>query len=113
MLKRNLTTIMLVALAFIIVSAGNADAKDVFDTVRDKGYEIFTSVKNVIFIVGGFGLVGLATAAIFGKVNWKWFSYLAVGLMILAAAGSIIDYATNASGEGSVQNGFADTLGNG
>jgi len=108
MLKRNLTAVMLIALAFVLLTVADASAKDIFETVEEKGMEVFKAVKNVIFIVGGFGLVGLATAAIFGKVNWKWFSYLAVGLMILAAAGAIIDYATDAK---SIGDGFQDSLG--
>jgi len=39
-------------------------------------------------------LVALAFMAIFGKLDWKKFSMLAVGLAILAAAGAIVDYAT-------------------
>jgi len=110
MSKRNLATILLVAIAFVLITTGTASAEDIFTTVEEKGKEVFKAVKNVIFIVGGFGLVGLATAAIFGKVNWKWFSYLAVGLMILAAAGAIIDYATD-SGNLNDNSGFGDTLG--
>jgi sugar/nucleoside kinase (ribokinase family) len=48
----------------------------------------------IIFIVGGFGLVGIAFQAIFGKVKWTWFAGLAVGLAILAAAGAIVNYAS-------------------
>ena len=48
----------------------------------------------MIFIIGGFGLIGLAFAAIFGKVNWKWFAGLCVGLGIVAIAGLIVDYVT-------------------
>ena len=54
----------------------------------------FKDFKMIIFVVGGFGLVGIAFQAIFGKVKWTWFAGLAVGLAILAAAGAIVDYAT-------------------
>ena len=63
-----------------------------------KGVNTFRAVRTIIFIVGGFGLVGVAFGAIFGKINWKWFAGLAVGLAILAAAGSIVEYATGAGG---------------
>ena len=55
-------------------------------------------------------MVGLAFAAIFGKINWKWFASLAVGLAILAAAASIVNYAT---GDSKIQSTtLGDTFGN-
>ena len=65
------------------------------------------ALKTITFILGGFGLVGVAYSAIIGKVNWKWFAGLAVGLAILAAAGSIVEYAT-----GSSDSGLETTFGN-
>ncbi len=68
-----------------------------------KAATTFQAVKKIMFILGGFGLVGVAFGAIFGKIKWTWFAGLAVGLAILAAAGSIVDFATS-SGNGT---GFA------
>ena len=76
-------------------------------TSQEKALNVFTAVKTIIFVVGGFGLVGVAFGAIFGKVNWKWFAGLAVGLAILAAAGSIVNYAT-----GENMSGFQDSFDN-
>lgn len=59
-----------------------------------KGINTFKDLKIIIFIVGGFGLVGVAFGAIFGKINWKWFAALVVGLAALAAAGGIVTYIT-------------------
>ena len=81
----------------------------VFGTAMSKGSNLFRNVRSIIFMVGGFGLVALAFFAVFGKLKWTWFASLAVGLAILAAAGSIIDYATTTSGTGSFAN--ADYLG--
>lgn len=87
--------------------------QDVFGVVAKKGVNVFKAVKAIMFIVGGFGLVAVAAAAIFGKISWKVFSYLAVGLMILAAAGAIIDYATDDTTNVMATEGaaFGDTLG--
>ena len=52
-------------------------------------------------------MVAVAFAAIFGKVNWKWFAGLAAGLAILAAASMAIEYVTN----GGATTGMADTFG--
>ena len=62
--------------------------------VFDKVTEVFQNSRKLIFIIGGFGLIGLAFAAIFGKVQWKWFAGLCVGLGIVAIAGVIVDYVT-------------------
>lgn len=94
-LKNNFWTLSLVAVFMLLGFSGDVMAQStVMDTAKTKGINVFTAVKTIIFIVGGFGLVGIAFAAIFGKVNWKWFASLATGLAILAAAGSIVNYAT-------------------
>lgn len=80
---------------------------DVFDVVRCKMWSLWHDVRDTVFIMGGFGLVGLAVAAIFGQVNWKWFGALAFGLTILAVAGAALEYTTGSDYIGTV---FTDTL---
>lgn len=112
----------IVALAFVATDAFAEDAlgkgntlggsNDVFGTVLDRMVVTFQNVRSVIFVVGGFGLVGLAFAAIFGKVKWSWLAALAVGLAIVAVAGAVVDYVTRSNVNqtvGGVQN-FGDTL---
>ena len=81
-------TVMFVNASF--AGGGNG----VMEIAAGKAVTIFNHVKMIIFVVGGFGLVGIAFQAIFGKVKWTWFAGLAVGLGILAAAGAIVNYAT-------------------
>lgn len=88
-----------VALTFVATSAfadNNlaSSNSNVFNTVLERMVDTFKNVRAVIFVVGGFGLVGLAFAAIFGKVKWSWLAALAVGLAIVAVAGAVIDYVT-------------------
>ncbi len=107
-LKKNIWTLCLVAFAMVMTMAGDASAQSsVMQTASDKTLNVFKAVKQIIFIVGGFGLVGIAFGAIIGKIQWKWFAGLAVGLAILAAAGSIVNYATGES-----MSGFQDTFDN-
>jgi hypothetical protein len=75
-----------------------AAAQSVMGVAANKALEVFLAVRTIVYIVGGFGLVGLGFAAIFGKINWKWFAALAVGLAIIAAAGAIVEYATTGGG---------------
>ena len=106
-LKKNIFTLSVMFLFALCVGIPEAFAAGVdgsqgtvFATAMKKGSDTFKSVKALIFLVGGFGLVALAFFAVFGKLKWTWFASLAVGLAILAAAGAIIDYATNTGGAG-------------
>ena len=97
--------------AFIAVSlfVGTASADDTgfFTAARDRGVDIFKNTKTLIFIVGAFGLMVLAVGAIFGKMAWKTFAYLAIGLLILVGAGAIVDYFAR---DGQWASDLADTL---
>ena len=96
---KKLFSIMAFALIVgIMLWAGDACAQSTagsaWDTAFNKVTEAFQYSRRMIFIVGGFGLVVLAFWAIFGKLHWKWFAALCVGLGIVAIAGMIIDYVT-------------------
>ena len=95
------------ALVFTVMFANASFAEGgngVMEIAAGKAVTIFNHVKMIIFVIGGFGLVGIAFQAIFGKVKWTWFAGLAVGLGILAAAGAIVNYATgDVMGKGAAQ----------
>ena len=80
-LKKNFWTLSCLALVMVMAVSGNALAagNTLMETAQTKAKSVFSSVKTIIFIVGGFGLVGLA---------------------ILAAAGSIVEYATGSRDAG-------------
>lgn len=105
-IKNNIFTMFALALVFTIAMVDNASANSVMDIAKLKALAVFKNVKTIVFVVGGFGLVALAFQAIFGKVKWPWFAGLALGLAILAAAGSIVNYATGDSTVGE----FGDTF---
>ena len=110
---KNFGKVVAYALVLSVSFIGLAEA-NVFGTATDKALQIFQNVRNITFILGGFGLVGLAFGAIFGRVQWKWFGALAFGLAVVAAAGAIIDYVTTAETTGVAKasdfGGFNDTL---
>jgi len=98
-LKKNIWTLASLAVICLMAFTGDASAQagqsqSVMQIAQTKGKNLFDSVRTIIFIVGGFGLVAIAFLAIFGKINWKWFAGLAVGLAILAAANAIVAYST-------------------
>ena len=75
---------------------------DAWTTAFNKVTEVFQYSRKMIFIIGGFGLIVLAFFAIFGRIQWKWFAALCVGLGIVAIAGMVIDYVTVTGTSGSV-----------
>ena len=99
-IKRNIWSLATMALVLVIAMVSDASAQSsvtggtIMSQATNKTVSVFQSVKTIIFVLGGFGLVALAWAAIFGKINWKWLAALATGLAILAAASSIVEYAT-------------------
>lgn len=109
-IKNNILTMCCVALIVLMGTVDNALANDLMKTANDKAVAVFKSVKQIIFVVGGFGLVALAFMAIFGKLDWKKFSMLAVGLAILAAAGAIVDYATGSSSGSQLSDTFGKSV---
>lgn len=108
--------IAVVALVFTATSVYAQSGDSVFSTILSRLLNTFKNIRNVIFVVGGFGLVGLGFAAIFGKVKWPWLAALAAGLAIVALAGAMVDYVTKAeggSGDGSAYDAeWGDTLTN-
>ena len=102
-----------IALVFTVGDA-LANESNVFSTITDRMLTTFQNARSVIFIVGGFGLIGLGFAAIFGKVHWKWLAALACGLAIVAVAGQVVDYVTREDVSQGVENvsgtAFVDTL---
>ena len=108
--KKNFWTICSWVAVFALVAADAfADAgSSLMDTATSKTSNVFMKVKTITFILGGFGLIGIAYQAIIGKVKWSWFDGLAVGLAILAAAGAVVEYATGDS----VNDKFGDSFGN-
>ena len=108
-LKKNLFTVcgLVLLVTLGLCSEAWADGASLMTTAQTKTRNVFDSVKTIMFILGGFGLVGIAFQAVLGKVKWVWVASLAVGLAMLAAAGSIVEYAT-----GSTDAGLATTFGN-
>ena len=112
-LKNNMFTLLSMVFLFTMVMMGEANAvadsshASVFGTARGKLLNLFRNAKMVVFVIGGFGLIALAFQAVFGKVKWAWFAALAFGLAVVAAAGAIVEYASNTAGD---SEGFSDSL---
>lgn len=84
-------------------------ASQIIAEVKEKAANVIEHYKPIVYILGGFGLVCVAWGAIFGKMNWKWFANLAIGLFLVAWMGKLIDYFTRDPGVGSTQKAFKTT----
>ena len=78
-----------------------------FKNLIIRAKSIFKSVRTVVFLLGGFGLIFLAAQAIFGDLKWDSFLALAIGLLILGVAGYLVDYITQ---EDTTKTMFGDDL---
>jgi hypothetical protein len=101
--------------AFIMPETALAQASGnggVFQTLSNKGTTTFTNLRVIMFIIAGFGIIGMAAMAFFGKFDWRWTFSMGGGLIILAAAGGIIYYATHPEEGGTVGGGLTTLQGN-
>ncbi len=84
-------------------------ASQIIAEVRDKAAHVIEHYKPIVYILGGFGLVCVAWGAIFGKMNWKWFANLAIGLFLVAWMGHLIDYFTKNKASSTASAKFSST----
>lgn len=84
----------------ITTSFAAGGGTSVIPLIRQRAAAIIEYIKPIALIFGGFGLIGLAWGAIFGKINWKWFGSLSIGLFLISYMGMTIDYFTSRTGRG-------------
>lgn len=78
-----------------VLFATSAYADDgIFGDLTAKGAEIFNGLRDIIFIVAGFGIIGVGVSGFFGNLNWKWLGAIIIGLMVIATTAAIIDTVT-------------------
>ena len=76
----------------LLFFADAAYAANVFETISQRAASALTSIKQLVFILAGFGLISFAFMAIFGKISWKHFANIAIGLFLVASMGLFIQY---------------------
>lgn len=63
-----------------------------FGDLTQKGIQIFTGMRDIIYVVSGFGIIGVAIGGFFGNINWKWLGAIVIGLMVIGLTGEILIY---------------------
>ena len=71
--------------------------ENIFGEALTTLYNTFTQVRQVVYVTAGFGLIGVAVAAISGKLPWRWLAMISVALFTLAIAEKIIIWITDPS----------------
>lgn len=86
----------------IMLFGFDALAEDnIFKTAFTVLGNVFKNVRVIVYIIGAFGLIGIAVMAILGKMQFKWLAYLAIGLAIVATADLVVKFATSSGKSGS------------
>ena len=87
---------------------GGTGNNSAFQRAADIMTKTFKNVRMIVYILGAFGLIGIAVGAIMGKINFKWLAVLAIGLAIVAGADAIIKYATKGEGQDNENDTYGD-----
>lgn len=67
---------------------------NVFLSIACKATTTLADLRVIAYIISGFGMVALAYAAIFGKMNWKHLANIGIGLFLLSMMTPFIEYFT-------------------
>lgn len=113
-MKKLFKTLAIVAIFGIVAYAGSAWAQygsggNAGDDIARKLARVFEQVKTVFFVLAAFGLIGMAAAALLGKIQWKWLWALVFGVAIVAGAGYIVTFAVSGGEQGGSIEGITDT----
>ncbi len=71
-----------------------SDVTNVFDALTCKAVTTLADLRNLIYVLGGFGMIAFTFAAIFGKISWKHLANIGIGLFLVAMMAPFIEYFT-------------------
>ncbi len=78
----------------------NSDFGIFKDLIRT-GRTIFNRLRDLIYVVAGFGIIAVAVGGFFGNLNWKWLGAIVISLVVIATAGELIVLMTGCESFGS------------
>ena len=68
------------------------DGKDLFTTIQGKLITTLQDLRQIVYVIAGFGLVMFAVLAVFNKISYKHLGYIMIGLSLLALMFPFIEY---------------------
>ena len=106
-MKRFLIIFAWVAFAVLLSTASWAE--DPMTTAVKQFAKLFVQLKPIVYVCGAFGLLSIAVAAFFGKMDWSRLTFVGLALTTLAMTGAIVDYMIG-NEEAKIDWSFAATL---
>lgn len=86
------SSVLFAASAYAVGNGDDPKESGLFGELIAKGKEIFKGMREIIYVVAGFGIIGVSVGGFFGNLNWKWLGAIVIGLMVIGLTGSIIAY---------------------
>ena len=74
-----------------------AEDQELFKDLITKGAQIFVGVRDIVYVVAGFGIIGVAVGGFFGNLNWKWLGAIIIGLMVIALTTEVLRFVADDS----------------
>lgn len=71
----------------VVCSSGG----DLFSGLITTGSNIFNNLRDLIYVVSGFGIIAVAVGGFFGNLNWKWLGAILIALVVIATTGELIN----------------------
>lgn len=62
----------------------------IFSELVKTGQKIFRQLRDLIYVVAGFGIIAVAVGGFFGNLNWKWLGAIVISLVVIGTAGELI-----------------------
>lgn len=62
-----------------------------FSGLVTTGQKVFYGLRDLIYVVAGFGIMGVAIGGFFGNLNWKWLGAIIIALVVIASTGELIN----------------------
>ncbi|MBP5399144.1 MAG: TrbC/VirB2 family protein [Alphaproteobacteria bacterium] len=93
-MKKIFKTLFFVFALMLISTNVSMAEESIFSQITFKVTDTLLNLQKVVYIIGGFGLIAFAFAAIFGKISFRHLSYLSFSLFLVAAMGGFVRYIT-------------------
>ena len=87
-----IVSLVLFAMPVLAADTATSSQSGIFSDLTSKGIQIFTGMRDIIYVVAGFGIIGVAVGGFFGNINWKWLGAIVIGLMVIGLTGEILVY---------------------
>ncbi|MBQ8785165.1 MAG: hypothetical protein IJZ59_03875 [Alphaproteobacteria bacterium] len=73
---------------------GKCQGGDIFETLRCMIANTLKDIRNIVYVVGGIGLITFTFAAIFGKISFKHLANICISLFLLSMMSPFVSFFT-------------------